>query len=365
MVRDRQKLKERIDQLRVADARLLVPILTARELHQKQTEGENVSITVAAPAASPGEGEIGGTKPSLGIDAVQSMAKLELLRTELLEEAHETLKRYDALLTPTEPTVPNLMKRKASEGGADEADHKPVRSISLSGAFATKNGQGTQRSASTSKVKKSAKGSTASPAGTRAKRLSLVGTVSKEPQPFKPEDGTVRAENTYANIHARTSGGRFAPKSLLTGAGGSTSKINTKGKTKSEEGKPKPKRARSSAGSSKARTKITPNSLIESVSNDNKPKRVKITFNQRKKASLGLEAGNSSSTSTVDPSALKEDEEEEEEDVDDHTIPQRAARAALTLEEAQALLAKAMEDDDDEEDEEIKLEVKPEDGSTS
>lgn len=372
LVRDRQKLKERIDQLRVADARLLVPILTARELHQKQTEGEHDSISLAAAATSPGEGEVGAKLHHLGVDATQTMAKLELLRTELLEEAHETLKRYDALLTPTEPTIPvNSMKRKANEGGVDEAGHKPVRSISLSGAFATKHGQGAQRSASTSKVKKSSgKGAANSPAGTRAKRLSLVGTVPKEPQPFKPEDGTVRAENTYANIHARTSGGRFAPKSMLTGAAGSTSKINTKGKTKSEEGKPKPKRARSSAGSNKAaRTKITPNSLIESVTNDSKPKRVKIILNKRQKDGLGLEADSSSSTLAMDQSTMKEDEEEEEDadaDVDTYTTPQRAARAALTLEEAQALLAKAMEDDDDEEeDEEIELEVKREDGSTS
>jgi len=352
LVKDRQKLKERIDQLRVADARLLVPILTAREQHQKSAiEGEEVPV---AAANSAGETEA-GVKHNLGTDPTQMMAKLELLRTELLEEAHETLKRYDVLLAPTEalPATSWSGKRKAGDEEATSGMPKPVRSISVSGAFATKKGaaQGANRSASasTGRERKSKKITKSQSPSSGRKRLSLGSSEPRDPKPFKPEDGPVRAENTYANIHARTSGGRFAPKAALSGTTGSTSKINTKGKWK-KEGEPKVRKSRTSATKAES-SKVNPSSLIEN--GGSKPKRVKIILSKRQKANQGAAASTSSSSTRV--VEAKEEEEEEEE-----VIPE-PQRAALTLEEAQALLAKAMEDDD--EDEEIEMQVKHEDSS--
>lgn len=342
----------------MADARLLVPILTAREQHQKSaTDGELVAVPTAAAAASPvSETEAGG-KHSLGVEAAQTMAKLELLRTELLEEANETLKRYDVLLAPTEalPSASISGKRKAGDEDATGSNvSKPIRSISVSGAFATKKGavQGLNRSASASagKERKNKKTTKSQSPSTSRKRLSLGSSEPRDPKPFKPEDGPVRAENTYANIHARTSGGRFAPKAALSGTTGSTSKINTKGKWK-KEGETKVRKSRTSASKSDL-PKVHPNSLIENGGKA-KPKRVKIILSKRQKANQSAGSTSSSSASVVE---AKEEEEEEEEE-----IIQEPQRAALTLEEAQALLAKAMEDDD--EDEEIEMQVKHEDMS--
>ena len=371
LVRDRQKLKERIDQLRVADVRLLAPILNAREQQQKQTEGD-------VGAVSPGGVEQGGQKQqSMTMDASQTLAKLELLRSELLEEAHDTLKRYDALLlAPTETVTPmHLGKRRpGGDGGvADaggEASSKAARSISVSGAFANKAGksQTVNRAASFSaatKDKRAGKRKSQSPLDVKTKRLSAGATLPVSPQPFKPEDGTVRAENTYANIHARTSGGRFAPKSALAGTGGSTSKINTKGKWKAEGGQGKPPRKPRTSSTSKAKAAASGSKgaagSTSAETADGKPKRVKIILNKRRKTAEGEEAASESTSlsSIVDESGGKMAVDVEEMEVD--STPQRAARSALTLEEAQALLAKAMEDDDDDDDEEIELEVKRED----
>lgn len=361
-MRDRQKLKERIDQLRVADARLLMPILTAREQHQKLVEGES---TPGATAGSPAGENDAGIKPNLGADAAQTMSKLEHLRTELLEEAHETLKRYDVLLAPTEtlPTTSGSGKRKAGDAAGDDPPggaSKPIRSISVSGAFATKKaGAAAQAnrsaSATTPKEKKGKVSKSQSPSSSSKKRLSLGGVVPpKDPKPFKPEDGPVRAENTYANIHARTSGGRFAPKSALSGAAGSTSKINTKGKWKKE-----PKDGEASTKRSRSRPSKSGSSKADADSEGSKRKRVKIILSKRQKANQGAAANASSSeANAVDTKPQEEEEEEEEEEV----LPE-PQRAALTLEEAQALLAKAMEDDD--EDEEIEMQVKHEDSTMS
>ena len=364
LVRDRQKLKERIDQLRVADARLLMPILTAREQHQRESVGDgHASAETASPRGA--EASFGLGKTNLSADATQTLGKLELLRTELLQEAHETLKRYDALLTPNDSATPAFARRVHDDG---EGVQKPTRSISLSGAFANRK-PGTNRSqlspsvgagAPSSSVKRanSRKRKSGSPSDASSKRLSLLSESPKEPLPFKPEDGSVRAENTYANIHARTSGGRFAPKAALSGKPGSTSKINTKGRWKAE-GQEKPKRRRSStsastskAGGKEAAGSISKSAGTDGTMGDGKPRRVKIILNKRGRGGLGESSGSTSSSSSLNTPGVEQasggDAQEAEVEVEmDPVLPARAARAALTLEEAQALLAQAMEDDDE------------------
>lgn len=398
MVRDRQKLKERIDQLRVADARLLAPILNAREQQQKQSDGLDTQVNANAQSqtASPMGVDISSThshsasKSNTAYDASQNIAKLESLRAELLEEANDTLKRYDVLLAaPIDSTIPpHTGKRKFGDNGGDDGHaegSKPTRSISVSGAFATKGSasksnsssqHGGKRSAPAStltKEKKARKRSSQSPLDVKTKRLSAGATLPVSPTPFKPEDGTVRAENTYANIHARTSGGRFAPKSALSGTGGSTSKINTKGKWKAEGKIKPPKKVKSPSRANSRSVPVSTTTGIKAsppsaAAIDGKPKRVKIILNKRKRANLADESASSStSLSSIVDSATIVDLDEGLDEMEVDMTPQRAARAALTLEEAQALLAKAMEDDDDDDDDnddhEIELEVKREDNS--
>ncbi|UZJ52059.1 hypothetical protein CBS101457_001379 [Exobasidium rhododendri] len=394
LVRDRRKLKERIDQLKLADPRLLMPILTAREQQQRHTEGD--ALTPMLDTASPrgAEAAYGLGKQNMSAEAAQTLSKLELLRTELLEEAHDTLKRYDALLTvPTEAVPPiHATKRKAGENDTDEGKGagKSGRSISLSGAFANKKIAGGRKSASALqgkaasdlKVKRRNSAAAAkSDSPSASKRLSLAVEGPKSPLPFKPEDGTVRAENTYANIHARTSGGRFAPKSALSGEKGSTSKINTKGKVKPEGQVSQKKRSSSKVlNAARARTKESVASASRAIksmidtapSSDTKPRRVKIVINKKDRGRTGAAGATGASSSslpssstTTTPFGDTNDAKEEDDDGEESTqivsdsTPQRAARSALTLEEAQALLAKAMEDDDD--DDEVEWEVKRED----
>ncbi|CBQ71394.1 conserved hypothetical protein [Sporisorium reilianum SRZ2] len=72
LARDRLKLLARIDALRTVDARMLQPVVVARD----QVRGD-------------GEGDGGKTVGE----------KIEEVRRELLDDAHETLKRYDVLLS--------------------------------------------------------------------------------------------------------------------------------------------------------------------------------------------------------------------------------------------------------------------------
>lgn len=251
--KDRQKLVDRIERLKAADARILAPILTAREQRQRPMDGESSSVSAAADAAA---------AASSSVYSAAQQAKLEHLRDELIEECKVMLRRYDALLTvPVEetPVVQQTGKRKKmhddsshtsnASNAADEGSLRPRRSISVSGAFARKASNATASSSKTLVAKPSglrASSSTSDlPDGTvkkpntkysardiKARRLS----IERTPKPFTDKDGNLRAEHTYANIHARTSGGRFAPKkalSVIPGAEpGSKSKINTKtGKT--------------------------------------------------------------------------------------------------------------------------------------
>lgn len=81
--RDRQKLLARIEQLKTVEGRMLQPIVIARD-------------QVRAEASANDD----GSKPT-SADAKPLHERVEDVRQELLADAHETLKRYDLLLSTT------------------------------------------------------------------------------------------------------------------------------------------------------------------------------------------------------------------------------------------------------------------------
>ncbi len=80
--RDRQKLLSRIDQLKTVEARMLQPIVIARDQVRAETAASDQD-------QQPLKAE--QTKPL--------QERIEDVRKELLADAYETLKRYDLLLS--------------------------------------------------------------------------------------------------------------------------------------------------------------------------------------------------------------------------------------------------------------------------
>lgn len=274
-------------------------IVTVREQRQRE---QSEQATSSAAASNPKHHALEGAAGSASSSSSQSnTARMEQLRRDLIEEANVMMQRYDALLCESDAAEASLLgKRKktatyiddgASASTADDSDAVPsgsgARSLSGRGvslrvkrstnrgspvptSSAAKQQQQQQRSglrasASTGSIidtgpakKPNTKHrylSTASSPGegpgpgrrraqasTPSRRASTgSGSVRSPSQPFSTTDGPVRAEHTYANIHARTSGGRFAPKKALAKldsksgppSAGSKSRINTKsGNTK-------------------------------------------------------------------------------------------------------------------------------------
>ncbi|CEH18364.1 hypothetical protein CBOM_04772 [Ceraceosorus bombacis] len=300
LIRDRQKLKERIDQLRSADARLLMPILHARERH-----------TESRAPTPPVEGSTVKTSANVGLSegsssATDTSSKLEHLRAELLGEALETLARYDTLLPelvttaaratpPIAPAAAPMEKRsnkrpateEASASAAEDDESTDSRSAAATAA-ALQYAKNKARTAAATAARQrkarerreaaareaaglpplhptdAASSSTASSATSSArvikstlKRLPSAASAATRPtislsrRKSAPETSTaasrartsqalarsvsavrqnraslpslkkpaVYAVKNHFNIHARTSGGRFAPKSALSGAG--------------------------------------------------------------------------------------------------------------------------------------------------
>ncbi|ETS60316.1 hypothetical protein PaG_05510 [Moesziomyces aphidis] len=97
LARDRQKLLARIDQIKNADARMLQPIVIARDQVRAEASAETQEHKHnSSPSRKP------------------LHDRVEDLRRELLADAHDTLKRYDLLLSttdhakPASPAVPIL-----------------------------------------------------------------------------------------------------------------------------------------------------------------------------------------------------------------------------------------------------------------
>ncbi|PWN35882.1 uncharacterized protein FA14DRAFT_160861 [Meira miltonrushii] len=422
--KDRQKIVDRIDRLKAADSRILAPILSAREDRQRLASGTNA------------EKSNGDADSVVDAESSEYQNKLEHLREELIEEHRVLLQRYDALLTvPTEevPSEKVIGKRKKIHdddghySAAEEADamDKPSakRSISVSGAYGRKtNAHGDSHSgASNASIKPSnlrASSSTSSlPDATgkkpNTKYLSRDSKAKKEeriPKPFTESDGKVRAEHTYANIHARTSGGRFAPKNALgagTGGGpvGSTSKINSKmGRVKTGQQARKPSTSRKASTAAKKEPKEANADTSIATSANSTPSRSSrprgrppkspvlvsegITgagasetnspadTSRTRKVKLILRKGGSNDANTTSSTSstpqrrgagsnIKQESSTIDADGDeimesdgemDSIFPTAStpARAALTIEEAQALLAKAMADGDEDDDQDEK-----------
>ncbi|CAO1613983.1 unnamed protein product [Jaminaea pallidilutea] len=197
LLRDRQRLKDRIEQLKTADPRMLMPIFAARERHVSPSAGASLRGA---------EASMGLGKQNISAEANANLQKIEQLRKDLIIESTESLARYDALLAlgPVPPAI-----HKTEEGG---------NSLSTNTA---------SDSASTSGERPSGSSSSLKPVIRRRPRPSFEASPETPARPRAPssptmapagspdEDGQIKAEFQYRNIHARTSGGRFAPKAAI------------------------------------------------------------------------------------------------------------------------------------------------------
>ncbi|SPO48762.1 uncharacterized protein PSANT_06453 [Moesziomyces antarcticus] len=115
LARDRQKLLARIDQIKNADARMLQPIVIARDQVRAEASTETKEPKHDSPSSR---------KPLHD--------RVEDLRRELLADAYDTLKRYDLLLSttdhaktaspavPTLPTKPEPMARTSTSASNED-----------------------------------------------------------------------------------------------------------------------------------------------------------------------------------------------------------------------------------------------------
>ncbi|SNX87726.1 uncharacterized protein MEPE_06436 [Melanopsichium pennsylvanicum] len=137
--RDRQKLLSRIEQLKTAEARLLQPIVVARD--QVRAEASDVADQDTKPTET---------------EAKPLHERVEDVRKELLADAYETLKRYDLLLSTsndvkTASPGPSALSSKSETGwnkpGASSADDPAARSQSPRLKIRIKGGRATWETA--------------------------------------------------------------------------------------------------------------------------------------------------------------------------------------------------------------------------
>ncbi|PWN21376.1 hypothetical protein BCV69DRAFT_311889 [Microstroma glucosiphilum] len=201
LVRDRQKLRERIEQLRTVDPRMLVPIIAAREKQRQTGTAATDDPTSSSSSLRGAEAAMGLGKQHMSAEASANLRKVERLRKELIAEATETLLRYDALLTETPSVVPNE-KRKAVDQPADNMDGS------------ASDEQSRQPSSTRGRLHVTlGRNRTAS----RTDAPSTSRPVSTSSPSHRREDGSGKVEVT--RIHARTSGGKFAPKTAIGSPG--------------------------------------------------------------------------------------------------------------------------------------------------
>lgn len=201
LIRDRQKLRERIEQLRTVDPRMLVPIIAARERQRQDATASTSEQSASGPSLRGAEAAMGLGKQHMSAEASANLRKVERLRNELIAEATETLLRYDALLTETPAVVPND-KRKAVDLSADAgdatlSDEQPRQPSSTRGRLHVTLGRNRTSS--------------------RSDAPSTSRVVSTGSPSHRREDGSGKMEVT--RIHARTSGGKFAPKTAIGSPG--------------------------------------------------------------------------------------------------------------------------------------------------
>ncbi|PWN51998.1 hypothetical protein IE53DRAFT_361131 [Violaceomyces palustris] len=442
LVRDRQKLKERIEQLKSVDPRLLMPILTARDQSKASSSSQ-----ARDPLPRGSEAALGLGKNNLSTDAAASLVRLENLRKELLDEAYETLARYDILL-PSTSGAPSAEKRRKTTTVADETpqdsgqeDSEPtvrmgrqiLKSVSLGSVTRKVTGASPARSSDRSTHSRPESGRFASGSTSRSTANSMreASPVRASPRRIvskrgssnslnEPKSGSqpvstpemkkvavshlinssgkkeiVYATPTHHNIHARTSGGRFAPKAAVIGLSPSTPSRPAKAKEPAMKKTPsrspqRRKRApapasistsqpkeplrepsgRLSRRRSRSRADRSPESpeyptlvptgvnktgpsLAEIKATERRPKRVKLIFNRSGGTGISSSpstSGNGSGSNDINGSGSAGMAEQLDSPLSvgspihtpngDSTVP--ALASALTLEQAKAMMEAAM-----------------------
>lgn len=205
LITQRQRVRDQIEYLKKAPLQELAAVLDRRE---QQSGSDGQSLRGA-------EASIGLGKQNLSAEATARHQKLEAFRIVLIRETTDVLARYDELLTeaPLTAAIDSTDKR---QGKGLNAEAQGASKASLLSRSSQAGGSSSSNRSSTSE------------GGPRVPRLKArVGGGDKskhDPQPTTPSPsvkagspGTseVKADNSHANIHARTSGGRFAKKSQI------------------------------------------------------------------------------------------------------------------------------------------------------
>lgn len=376
LLRDRQRLKDRIEQLKTADPRMLMPIFAARERHVSPSAGASLRGA---------EASMGLGKQNISAEANANLQKIEQLRKDLILESTESLARYDALLAlgPVPPAI-----HKTEEG---------ANSLSTNTASDSASTSGERPSGSSSSLKpvirrRPRPSFEASPETPARPRASSSPTMAPAGSP--DEDGQIKAEFQYRNIHARTSGGRFAPKAAIliasddpnaplqykpsraprpseiarkarreaerqaklagrplprvsaTGPASSSVPRRTASRTtrrysspsSAEEDSPEPVSPAAAAWQQKRQANKVGPSLAELESAERRPKRVRLRLGARpgtQNAAAALAASPQSSSPLSSPEKDVTEEVEEPK-------PRFSAPGALSLEQAQKMMAAAM-----------------------
>ncbi|CAO1629263.1 unnamed protein product [Sympodiomycopsis kandeliae] len=209
LVRERQKLRERIEQLKTADPRMLMPIFAARERTQ---------ATAGTSSLRGAEAALGLGKHNMSAEAAANLERIEILRSELIEEATETLSRYDALLTevPQPFAHPSQSDKRTPKEDTSQQTSRSRLSARASDSNMTR--RRTAQPVSYAENHGDDEPSRSTPV-VRIKRPRASEPVpSSSSSPVKagsPTSGEVKADISRPNIHARTAGGRFAKKSAI------------------------------------------------------------------------------------------------------------------------------------------------------
>ena len=177
---------------------MLMPIMSARE-------SQLPSSSTTASSLRGAEAAIGLGKQHMSAEATNNLNKIEKLRKELIAETTETLARYDAVLSVAVPVVEAPTPTAAGAGVSSSSGSSSRSKTTKAGSPSTSTSAATKRRASSS-------GGASTPPPRKPRTYS---SSAASPSLLSEPEIMVTAENEHRNIHARTSGGRFAPRSAV------------------------------------------------------------------------------------------------------------------------------------------------------
>lgn len=201
---------------------MLMPIVAARERNQSPSSNNQTRG---------GEAAMGLGKQNMSAEASANLQKIEKLRKELIAETMDMLARYDTVLSEAPPLAGEKHLQESPAHASPTSsfhrrDDAPNRTAHLSSTPTTKapRPRASAGVGAADTNSQSHKAKPAEPATPVAVPRSAASPAASSPipaaSPGSPANGDVRPENVHRNIHARTGGGRFAPRASLVDENG-------------------------------------------------------------------------------------------------------------------------------------------------